>query len=222
MDAGSEPIASSGAAPDPTPTPNPADLLRRLRAYSEGVLILPDEEVRSIRYVVCRRTGMPMASVPAIVLEAAHATLCIPDDGFDHAERLQLVGQAVEVDALRDEGADRLLAYFGKPAHTHIARLEASSLQRLDQVIGAELVALESPLRSAEASLCKLANAQPARVARAVERATGTLPETPLVVGVDPWGLDVRARFGVLRVEFAQLVSTPDEARAALAALLEG
>jgi hypothetical protein len=43
--------------------------------------------------------------------------------------------------------------------------------------------------------------------------------DDPLLVGVDPWGCDVRHKFGVLRLEFAQPASVANEAEARLAAL---
>jgi hypothetical protein len=203
----------------PHPEHDPADLLRRMRCFHEGVLCFRDVTA-SVRYVLDPASGQPVLPVPAFALESEELALFSPDDALDNPDCLQLLATPTPVDPDRDEACDHFAAYFGKPSHSRWARLEVQSLKRLDHVIDGDLVRLANPLRKHEGALCKLANAHSAAVARACATQTGTAPEHPLVVGVDPWGADVRARFGIIRLEFAQPVSTEAEAQAALAHLL--
>jgi hypothetical protein len=197
----------------------PHDLLRRIRTFHEGVLLL-DGTTQRARFVLDPLSGEPVLPVPAIAFETEQVVLCLPDDGFDNPECVQVVGLASEIDPLREEACDRFGAYFGKPAFPRFARLRVASVKRLDDVLDGDLVRLANPLRKSEGALCKFANAHEVSVAHACERLLGTRPTKPLVVGVDPWGIDVRATFGIMRLEFPQPVSTDDEARQAIAALL--
>lgn len=201
------------------PEYKPEDLLRRLRQHHEGVLTF-EGVAESVRFVLDPATGQPVLPVPTRAFDAEALSLFAPDDALDNPDCLQLLATPALVDPERDEACDRFAAYFGKPLHARWARLEVQSLKRLDHVIDGDLVRLANPLRRCEGALCRHANVSPELVARACERQTGTKPEQPLVVGVDPWGADVRARFGILRLEFAVPVSTEDEAKAALASLL--
>jgi hypothetical protein len=64
------------------------------------------------------------------------------------------------------------------------------------------------------------ANAPPALLASACERMAKVRPSTPRAVGVDPYGLDVRAEFGPVRLEFEGVHATEEAARRALRAVL--
>src|SRR5262249_37006409 len=119
-----------------------------------------------------------------------------------------------------DAACDRYTAYFGRPATPRWARLETQSLKRLDEVLDGDLVRLANPLGSSEGRICRVANAHCTELAEACQRQTSTRPQAPVMVGVDPWGADVRAQFGILRLEFSVAVGTEDEARAALEAIM--
>jgi hypothetical protein len=201
------------------PSPPAPDLLRLLRAHHEGTLLFADRS-EPVRFVIDPASGQPVMPVPGFVLSCDAVTLCAPDDSFDNPDCLQVLAEPVEVDPQREPACDRHAAYFGRPAHARFARLTVHSVKRLGEVIDGDLVRLANPLARHEGALCKLANAAPDLVADLVARASATRPEHPMVVGVDPWGIDVRARFGVIRVEFPAPVSTDTEARAALESLL--
>ncbi|MFG0286144.1 MAG: hypothetical protein ACF8R7_17140, partial [Phycisphaerales bacterium JB039] len=59
-----------------------------------------------------------------------------------------------------------------------------------------------NPLRDDVAQLVRYANRDRTRLADAVRARLGSASIEPVAVGVDPWGLDVRARFGPVRFEF--------------------
>jgi hypothetical protein len=204
------------------PADDPADILRRMRLWHEGVLCLDgdDPRPRTVRFVLDPATGEPVLPVEPSVIGAEGVNLFTPDDAFENPDALKIMAQAQEVEPDRSEACDRYLAYFGSTSAPRWARLRVVCVKRLDSVIDGEMVRLANPLRSAEGALCMAANRHAEQIAMACARQTGTSPRSPAVVGVDPWGADVRARFGVIRIEFAHPVSTPDEARGALSDVL--
>ena len=194
-------------------------VLRRLRRSHMGVLRFGDV-FEIVRFVLDPASGQPVLPVVGHALDFDSVLLCTPDDAHANPDCLQVTANPVEIDPLRDEACDRHGAYFGRPAHTRWARLEVESIKRLDEVLDGDLVRLANPLRRHEGRLCQAANKHEAAIARACERSQGITPESPRVVGVDPWGMDVRARFDVLRIEFDEPASTPDEGRDRLSRVL--
>lgn len=192
-------------------------MLRRLRMHHGGVLSF-GETVETVRFVLDPLTGQPVLPVPGRALDGGSAVLFLPDDSAPDC--LQVTGVPREVDPGREEACDRHGAYFGKPAHARWALLEVDSVKCLDEVVDGDLVRLTNPLRKHEGRLCRAVNEHPRELAGACVRVAGVAPEEPRMVGVDPWGADVRARFDVLRLEFPRPVSTPDEGREQLASLL--
>ncbi|HYF15542.1 MAG TPA: hypothetical protein VD971_10780 [Phycisphaerales bacterium] len=196
-------------------------MLRRLRQHHEGILSF-GELVEPVRFVLDPASGQPVLPVPYSALGYDSVVLFAPDDGLDNPECLQVTAAPQEIDPNREEACDRHGAYFGKPAHVRWARLLVESVKRLDEVVDGDLIRLANPLRSAESELCRAANADPAKLAAACERMLGVKPAEPKAVGVDPWGIDVRARFGVARLEFPEPVGTKEEAVAMIEKTVRG
>ncbi len=194
-------------------------ILRRMRQHHEGVLRF-GELVEPVLFVLDPASGQPVLPVVGHALDFESVVLFVPDDSLSNPECLQISGSPRELDPQREEACDRHGAYFGRPAHARWARLDVESVKRLDSVVDGDSVRLANPLRRHEGRLCKAANQHEAAIMHACERLTGVKPEHPLIVGVDPWGADVRARFGVIRLEFPSPVSTPEEGREQLSRVL--
>jgi hypothetical protein len=165
-------------------------------------------------------TGQPVVPVTARALDAESVVLFLPDDATSNPDCLQVSARPREIDPNREEACDRHGAYFGRPAHPRWAMLEVESVKRLDEVLDGDLVRLANPLRRHEGRLCRAVNEHATALTGACERIAGVAPAEPRMVGVDPWGADVRARFDIVRLEFPQPVSTPDEGREQLSRLL--
>jgi hypothetical protein len=82
-------------------------------------------------------------------------------------------------------------------------------------------------LRSAESRLLKLLNAQRSVLPAVCERLAGVNVPDACAVGIDPYGIDVRARFGIVRVEFPREhcdpksgIECPDRATEVVMAIL--
>lgn len=190
---------------------------RRWRAQSEGVLLVAGR-VEPVRFVHDPGTGRPVMPVPGDALRSDEPlTLLTPDEQDD---ALQLLGEPEAVDPRADGACDRHRAWFGEPEHGAWMRLRVECVKRLDEVVDAEGVVMPNPLRAFEGALCRVLNADPAALGRACVGRAGAAIERPMAVGVDPHGVFVRARFGVVRVEFASEAGDEAGARAEIAALL--
>ncbi len=166
-------------------------------------------------------TGRPVFPVPAQVLSEnrsptddpdAEVVIFVPDDGLDESgEVLQLLAVPTAIDPRTHEAADRHLIYHGPASERCWAVFEVLSARWMGGVVSGEEMVTGNPLRGVEPRVCKALNAEPGRIAEACGRATGTVPSSPLIVGVDPDGIDARARFGIIRLEFGSAAGNPGE-----------
>lgn len=128
----------------------------------------------------------------------AGPVLYLPDDSDPDA---QLVVSPEPIDPATHAAADRWAAYHGATRERSWALLSVESVRTRDDVLDGDAVVGPNPLTPAEPGILRALNADRPRLARLCARA-GVHPASPLAVGVDPDGLDVRASLGVVRVEF--------------------
>lgn len=193
--------------------------LRRLHRFHEGVLGI-GERVERTQFVIDPLSGRPVFPAPPGVFDEEGITLHTPED---EPGSLMVLGRCVEIDPLRDGACDRWLVYHGKARWSRWAAIEIESIKNTDTVLDQEEAQIESPLRAAEPALCKWVNQNHADALREVcRRSVGTAPESALLVGVDPYGLDVRAHFGVMRIEFERIVENDTDAKALIEEMIRG
>jgi len=122
--------------------------------------------------------------------------------------------------------ADRWLAYHGStPPGCRLVSLTAGFARYADdggRTHVADDALTPNPLRSHATALCKLLNGDRAGLADACARAAGVRPAAPVAVGVDEWGVHVKAAFDVLRLGFDEPAMDEAAARRAIGAILEG
>lgn len=210
------------ANPTP-PTPPEGDaiqtVLRLLRAHAEGTLRC-DETPEPVRFVYSRLDQSVVLPLEPRLLDSAQFLLCLPDDSFDLSVRALL--QVVPLGDEREIDRDRHLAYHG-PTNAGawvLGRIEhAHSASGL--VVDGDLLARPSPIAPDEPRLCKRLNADRAALADATELFAGVRIAEPLAVGVDPHGFDVRARHGIVRVEFPSRCDDGETAARVISTMLE-
>lgn len=198
---------------------------RELRRHYEGVLLFHGL-VCPVRFIIDGGTGRLLMPVEPGAVEAGELTLLVPDERDDAAQALLVITPA-EPRGDAGEGCDRWSVYHGgtERSAAGVSRTAwvwgAIEALKLDGgVCGGEEVGRPNPLRAIEPRLCRELNAQRDAVSGACRRETGLAVESPLVVGVDAEGIDVRARFGILRLEFERTVASEEDARAELRRLL--
>lgn len=196
------------------------DALCFYRRHSHAVL-RADELILPRPFVKAADCGSPVLALPPGIEDADSVVLFIPDESD---RSLQLLVEVEWLDPRADARADRLLIYHARADNHSIALLRVLDAKWPDAVDHAPEVdpsafIVPNPFARLEPSLCKRLNADRAALAHMVTSLASFTPFDPLVVGVDPDGLDLRTRTGILRLEFAERVDEP-ALRAALDAWL--
>ncbi len=194
-----------------------ADAMRALlRAHHTGTLSC-DGRVFPSRFVIDGASGRIVLPVPREALECDSLVLHVPEEG-EGALELLLVPRPIDPD--REGACDRWQAYHGRPREARWASCAIESARRAGLVVSGDDLDLVNPLLREEGRLCTGANSRAEAVRSLARRTTGTAADEATLVGIDPRGLDIRARIGILRVEFARPAPTPEGAQAALESLL--
>lgn len=187
---------------------------RHIRRFVNGVLLVGDRAVPT-DFVVDGRDGSVV--FPCAEDEFNDAVLAVPDDGFDE---MMLLIEARPFEPRFDEVKDRHQAYHGGAGSVDWYTARVDSVKWKGGVIeGPELLG-PNPLRGEEAALVRTLNADRGRLIEATRLLTGVAPEEGLCVGVDPLGMDVRTRVGVIRVEWPREIESPEQAYKVVGALL--
>lgn len=179
-----------------------------LGAYREGILFMDDQHA-PVHFVTEHDTGRLIASVPAATFFASQHALFVPEE-TDDALQLLLTCEEIE----ESISTDRWIAYHmgdsEHPEHTRWAAFWIDSAKHGPWVFDGEALMIPNPVAELEPRTCKAVNARRDDLARATALHTGAdHTDGALCVGVDPAGLYVRLRHGVVRVPFLQPDQTP-------------
>lgn len=212
--------------PDPAPNtpepevfpdgPTPAEALQQLRRSRVGTLFA-DEAIFPVAFVTDGATGRLVFPVAPQALDAGQHVLQVPEESDD---AMQLLLTLHPIDREAHEACDRHLAYHGSPRASAWVAASIDSAKWSGLVYDGLALNVPNALREAEPKLVKRANADRDALRGACARRAGVEPAEPLCVGVDPDGLDVRARFGIVRVAFDEAAQTREDAEAAIDRLL--
>ena len=187
---------------------------RHIRRFSTGVLRVDDRAIPT-RFVIDGRDG-------AVVFPSGDewdeaSVLAIPDDGFDE---MALLLETERFEPRFDEGKDRHQAYHGGAGAVEWYRSRVDSVKWKGEVYEGDELLGPNPLRADEPGLVRTLNENCDRLREVTRLLTGVLPEEGVCVGVDPIGMDVRTRVGVIRVEWPREIEGPDQAHKVVGALL--
>ncbi len=197
--------------------------MRLLKGYTKGTLLADSTPYDQARYIVDPRTGSLVLTVEEAMLDAEDVVLVIPEDRFDAPMRVSLELTT----AIEEEACDRFLAYhLHQPcsiwAHGKINFAKLQSGLESGDVVGNNELEVPNPLVDALPGLCKKLNADRKALGEVCKLLTKATVDEPLAVGIDPVGMDVRTKFGVLRVEFPSPVNDARQAENVIAALYGG
>lgn len=187
-------------------------MLDRVRAFLRGNATATfhfDERVEQIRYVI-GSDGNLLAPLPAVAGEADQTIVYIPREEQDAME-IMVTLDAPELDS---PDTDRWMIYHGKPLPGMLTTrmfIEAAKFHMY--VVDGDKIRQVNPLASIEPRLCKEVNQSHRDALRELCRIMNNVDvKDPRLVGVDPWGLDVRAAFGIVRLPFHEIRNDPDAA----------
>lgn len=166
------------------------------------------------RYVVDPVQGRLIADGPPLDREPTEAVAFIPDLRFDAVE---VMVRASPVDPQRTAACDRHQAYFGKSGGETYWGIACGACKWSGKVLDDGEIDLRHPWIASEGGLLRELNGDRARLTRRCAAHFGREVAEPTAVGVDPYGIHVRIRGGVLRVGFEARAQTQEAARAAIA-----
>lgn len=191
-----------------------AEARRHIRRYSKGVLRIGDRAVPT-RFVIDGRDGSVV--YPCGEDEAENAVLSVPDDGFDE---MGLLLESSLFAVRFDEVKDRHQAYHGDAGSVDWFKARVESVKWKGEVFSGDELLGANPLRADEPALVRTLNADRDRLREVTRLLTGVKPEEGVCVGVDPIGMDVRTRVGVIRVEWPREIESLEQAHKVVGALL--
>ena len=196
---------------DPHEAQNKHAGIRTLRRYHEGTIAFNERRSPSM-FIAEAATGAIVLPAEAGMTRAEELTLYAPEESA-WVMQIALVPVLIERPE-SEEAVDRWAAYHGRSASKSWIRCSIDGAKTESMVYGPEALMLPNALGAAEFKLIKKLNADQEGLARAC-RVHGPIEVAdPVAVGVDPFGVDVRARFGIVRLEFPEGVEAKTVAQA--------
>jgi hypothetical protein len=163
--------------------------------------------------------GTLVGSVMVAMLRSMDTALELPDDGEDSLE-LQVTLEEIKESGPLGGFCDRWQIYHGEPPDVRWARMVIDAGRYKGHFIDGLALSRVNPFAAEEVALCRDINAKHADLLAPAAFASGghKLAE-PKLVGVDPWGFDIRGQLGIARVVCRPTIASAQEALPRLKAL---
>jgi len=174
-----------------------------LRNFREGVL-LADDVPHHAPFVIDGRLGRIVIPVTREVADAEQLVLFVPEERDD---AMQLLIDAKEIEP--DSSCDRYLAYHGRAPHPHWIAAKIDAVRWADSILDGDEFDLRNTLHDGEPALLKKLNTDRAVLSRVCDHPVSA---EPVAVGVDPFGIDIRTRRGLVRIRFDGAIETGNDA----------
>ncbi|VAX40267.1 hypothetical protein MNBD_PLANCTO03-780, partial [hydrothermal vent metagenome] len=194
----------------------PADAVCALRAAAEGHLTIDEQPPRRVRYVFDRRRGGLVFPMPAEAAGAGEGQLLVPDEHDPVVAALLSLDIVTELDGAVEI---RFEIYHGRAHEAAWAIATIEALRYHGEPFDSEELVLTDEILEHEPGLCRELNTDPEALRAACANLAGAEVEEPVAVGVDPDGIDIRARFGIVRLGFVERAETIERVREQIAAL---
>jgi hypothetical protein len=194
----------------------PTAAIRALKASAEGHLMIDGDRRRRVRYVFDRRRGGLVFPIPGDFDQEGDAQLLVPDE---HDPAVAALLSIETVSELPGAVEIRFEIYHGRSRDAAWAVATVEALRYHGEPFDNDEFVLTDEIIGHEPGLCRELNADPELLRAACAGLAGATVEEPVAVGVDPDGIDVRARFGIVRLEFGERAETLDRVREQIAAL---
>jgi hypothetical protein len=184
--------------------------LEALRNWTSGLLRC-DDIVHPIKYVIAP-DGRLVTPVTKDMLEAVDCALIIPDDDSPTIE-LAVTLEPFDRIGGAESNSDRWRIYHGDPPHNRWALIELDMARFDGCILDGSAVQQPNQLAAVEPRICGLLNREHlTNLHQAVQTMLQLDLEDPRVVGLDPTGLHVRARFDIVRLPFEVSIDSPANA----------
>lgn len=178
-------------------------------------------EVRPVKIVIAPDGTLLMPAMVAM-LRSVDTTLYLPDED-DTSMHLHVTLEEVQEAGPMAAFCDRWRIYHGEPPDVRWGRITVDAARYNGLFIDGQAMHRPNPLASIEAGLCKRFNAERTNDLRDACRIHNEIVlEKPIVVGVDPFGFDVRGTFQIVRLESPIVLTSERDAVQALDELARG
>ncbi|MCK4873544.1 MAG: hypothetical protein KAS72_12535 [Phycisphaerales bacterium] len=204
----------------PPDDPQPADMDHAIAMYRgtvQGVLLF-DESVMNLKYIIAA-DGHIVAPLMVAALGAMNTVIFAPEESDD---ALQLLVTPEQLGAMDFESpdTDRWRVYHGEPEDVRWAKLWVESAKLGPVVFDGDSLTAPNPLADAEPALCAKMNSDPALLRSLGKVGAGVEIAQPVMVGVDPYGIDIRARFGIVRIPFPTIIEAAEQVEPVVTSML--
>ncbi len=190
-----------------------------LRSHTRGELRY-DERLDRFSFVFARNGRIVFPASP-FVLEATDTVLFLPENRSGTME-VQVSIEELEPDGPQGAVTDRWRIYHGDAREARWAIAAIDAVRDQGRVVDGSSLERDNPLAADESSLCRFVNREHREGLRDLcVRYAGAEAEAPLLVGVDPYGFDVRRRFDVIRVPVEPPMRSAAEVRERFTRMLE-
>lgn len=189
-----------------------------LRSYTTGTL-LSDGTPTPVLYIIDPSDGALIMCVEQESFDADDIVLVVPEDRFDAPMRVTMMLD----EEPESHASDRYLAYHTRQDRARWARGRIG-FAKIDSggVADGEALMKPNPLNSSIGTLCKRLNSDRKALREVCKLLAHVSIEQPTAVGVDDEGFDVRAEFGVVRVQWPAPVDDEATCELVIASLFGG
>lgn len=189
------------------------DILDRALAFLRGHSTADlrfEEHMRPLKYVVAP-DGRLVAPVMVAMLQAVDTVLHVPEYA-ENAMELMVTLEPLDERGADGSATDRWRIYHGEPQDVRWAYMNIDAAKFHSMVIDGAALTVVNPLAADAAKICKRMNAGHVDdLRRMCAHFSNFTLEKPVMVGIDPLGLDVRAAFDVVRVPATEPMNTPGD-----------
>lgn len=201
-----DPRLHSPGVTDPSDLGGDSDLdpaieeaLAFLRGHLSGLLRF-DGDYRPVKVVVAD-DGKLVAPAMVAMLRAIETILFLPDEE-ETAIHVQVTLDQLDENGSKAALCDRWRIYHGDPPDVRWAEMTIDAARFQGLFIDGEGLMRPNPLARQVPTICKFMNGTYVDLLRAACLQHAKIGvERPLVVGVDPFGLDVRGTFDIVRLD---------------------
>ncbi|MEN0020364.1 MAG: hypothetical protein AAF747_05730 [Planctomycetota bacterium] len=206
---------------DTTTTPESAAAAVRSDTHATA---LADGRPSNVKLVIGARTGRVVFPFDRRDMRASEWVLWQPEER--HGATQLLLGDVREPNDADQPALMRWSAYHGDPVSGSGSAGWVSavieSVRIGSDIFDGEELPIVNTLAADESAICRSLNERSEHVGDAIARLAGKRPASPVVVGADQFGVDVRGRFTVSRLAFDRPANDADDAAVLIEAMLAG
>ncbi|MSR41489.1 MAG: hypothetical protein EXS10_06260 [Phycisphaerales bacterium] len=162
--------------------------------------------------VVVDQDGKLIASVMVAMLQSFDTSLYLPDEN-DSGLHLGVSLEEIQYKGDDARCCDRWQIYHGEPPDVRWARISIDAARFAGVFFDGDALMTGNPLASCANSVLREMNANKPALRRFCAEGASMEIEDPVLVGIDPYGFDIRRVFDIIRIESEDLLESEADVR---------